>query len=106
MDSLLAVLGSSQAVAGLGRSLADSQPQGFKQICLKRLFVERKTLGILTQHQALGTSTDFRDLHQHDPVHHRMFLQFVLGRNAKSVTLVFYSYQKILVRVTVAVQLK
>lgn len=47
MDSLLAILGSSQAAAGLGRSLADCQPQGFKQICLKHLFVERKTPGIL-----------------------------------------------------------
>lgn len=48
MDSLLAILGSSQAVAGLGRSITDCQPQGFKQICLKHLFVERKTLSILT----------------------------------------------------------
>jgi len=34
MDSPFSVFGSSQAVAGLGRTKGDCQPQGFKQICL------------------------------------------------------------------------
>lgn len=42
------IFGSSQAVAGLGRTITDYQPQGFKQIRLQHLFVERKTLCIFT----------------------------------------------------------
>lgn len=59
------------------------------------IYLWKEKLFAFLQHQVLGTNTDLRDLYHCGPLHHRhkIFLWFVLGRNTKSMAIVYYCYQ-------------